>query len=164
MSGFWRTLKYSSFVVPAGGRYFAPQFPLDLVVSGMKVLSGCLLALVATANAVSSADQLVSVSHGPLVMRLSKDEFRIAFGLNGERCAASGCHGVIRYRVSWKTEEGTTTSETRRVSFTVAPRTARSIIVDRQFFDTAEGAHTTDITGVRVDEVTCAVGTVARAL
>jgi hypothetical protein len=29
---------------------------------------------------------LVSLTQAPLVMRLSKDEFRIAFCVNGERC------------------------------------------------------------------------------
>ena len=93
-------------------------------------------------------------------MRLSKDEFRIAFGINAERCASSaqGCNGVIRYRVDWMTEDGTTRSETRRLSYTVAPQSRRSLAVDRQYFDTAEGAHTTHVVKVSVKLITCVDG------
>ena len=97
-------------------------------------------------------------------MRLSKDEFRIAFGINGERCAQNGCSGLIRYRVKWKTAEGMSRSEIKHVSYTVLPRTGRTIAVDRQYFDTAEAQHTTDIVKVSVDEITCVDGIDARAL
>lgn len=91
-------------------------------------------------------------------MRLSKDEFRIAFGINAEQCAATGCHGLIQYRVHWKTEQGLTRSEFKQVSYTVAPRSGRSIAVDRQYFDTAEGQHTTEILNVSVAAITCHEG------
>jgi len=97
----------------------------------------------------------VSLTQDPLVMRLNKDEFRIAFGVNGEHCAASGCSGSIRYRVDWRTATGTTGSEMKQVSFTVAPGTTRTIAVDRQFFDTAEGANTTDVVKVSVAAIRC---------
>jgi hypothetical protein len=99
---------------------------------------------------------IVSARSKPLVMRLSKDEFRIAFGINGEKCLPNGCHGSIRYRVNWKTEDGVSHSESKQVSYTVSPHTARAIAVDRQYFDTAEGEHTTDIVAVSVDAITCA--------
>jgi hypothetical protein len=38
---------------------------------------------------------------------------------------------------------------------TVSPGNGRTITVDRQFFDTAEGAHTTDAVKVSVNSITC---------
>ena len=111
--------------------------------------------LAAGAGVAAASEHPISLTQKPLVMRLSKDEFRIAFGLHAERTAASGCNGVIRYHVHWKTEDGTTHSEIRRVNYTVAPRTSRSITVDRQYFDTAEGQHTTEVVRVSVDRITC---------
>jgi hypothetical protein len=101
-----------------------------------------------------------SLSQDPVVMRLSKDEFRIAFGINAVRCATRdhGCNGVIRYRVDWKAEDGTTRSEIKRVNYIVVPRSSRALAVDRQYFDTAEGAHTTDVVKVSVDLITCVDG------
>jgi len=124
------------------------------------------LAVVATlaalpalgANAAAISTRAVSLTQDPVVMRLSKDEFRIAFGLNAERCASTGCNGVIRYRVDWKTEDGTTRSEIKRVSYTAVPSANRALTVDRQYFDTAEGAHTTDVVRVNVDMITCEDG------
>lgn len=113
-------------------------------------------ALGAGAAAVST--RVVSLTQDPVVMRLNKDEFRIAFGLNAEHCASSGCSGVIRYRVDWKTEDGTTRSEFKRVSYTAVPHAKRALTVDRQYFDTAEGAHTTDVVRVSVDMITCVDG------
>jgi hypothetical protein len=97
----------------------------------------------------------VSLTQTPLVMRLDKNEFRIAFGINGEHRAPGGCTGQIRYRVDWKTGDGVTRSEAKQVSFTISPEAARTIAVDRQYFDTAEGQHTTDIVKVSVDGITC---------
>jgi hypothetical protein len=89
-------------------------------------------------------------------MRVSKDEFRVAFGIRSVGCAANGCRGAIRYRVNWRAEDGTTRREIREVAYMVAPRSAaRTIAVDRQYFDTAEGAHTTDVLYVTVDRITC---------
>ena len=109
----------------------------------------------ASGAAASASSRSVSLSQEPLVMRLNKDEFRIAFGLNAGRFASNGCDGVIRYRVDWKTEDGTTRSEARRVKYVVLPGASRTLTVDRQYFDTAEGAHTTDVVKVNVDEITC---------
>lgn len=112
-------------------------------------------AVTARAGVATALEHPVSLTQEPLVMRLSKDEFRIAFGLSAERAAAGGCSGVIRYHVDWKTEDGTTRSEFRRVNYSLAPRSSRSITVDRQYFDTAEGQHTTEVVRVSVDRISC---------
>jgi hypothetical protein len=98
-----------------------------------------------------------TLTHAPLVMRLSKDEFRIAFGVAAPDCTA-GCSGVIRYRVNWKTEDGAVISEFKRVGYRVSPHAGRTITVDRQYFDTAEGAHTTEVVSVHVSHISCTRG------
>lgn len=133
----------------------------------MKTLSLSLIAFVvfgAGAGAATPAARSVSLTQDPLVMRLSKDEFRIAFGINGERCASNGCNGLIRYRVDWKTLDGTKRSEIKQVHYTVSPRASRTITVDRQYFDTAEGENTTDVVKVSVNMITCHDGVDSRAL
>jgi len=106
----------------------------------------------------------VSLTQSPLVMRVGKDEFRVAFGINSVGCARTGCYGAIRYRVSWKAEDGTTRSDIREVGYAVVPTAARTITVDRQYFDTAEGAHTTDVAEVTVARITCHRGVERRVL
>ncbi len=131
----------------------------------MKMISLPLLALLtATAAAGDAAPtpHSVSLTQEPLVMRLNKDEFRIAFGINGERCGKSGCSGMIHYRVDWKTTDGTTRSEIKHVNYSVSPQARRTIAVDRQYFDTAEGQHTTDVVKVSVAAITCRDGVEAR--
>jgi hypothetical protein len=126
-----------------------------------RMTARCFITLVtfgAGASVAVAAERPVSLTQEPLVMRLSKDEFRIAFGINAERSAPVGCNGVIRYRVEWKTEDGVKRSEARRVDYTVAPRASRAITVDRQYFDTAEGQHTTEVVKVSVDKITCLEG------
>jgi len=105
-----------------------------------------------------------SLTQSPLVMRLGKDEFRVAFGISSVGCTGSGCYGMIRYRVNWKAEGGTTRSDIREVGYTVVPTAARTITVDRQYFDTSEGAHTTDVVEVTVAGITCHRGTESRIL
>jgi hypothetical protein len=132
----------------------------------MKTIPLALLAVLtmsAAAGAAPPSQRSVSLTQDPLIMRLNKDEFRIAFGINGERCGANGCSGVIRYRVDWKTADGTTRSEIKRVGYSVAPLARRTIAVDRQYFDTAEGRHTTDVVKVSVDAITCRDGVDERA-
>ena len=107
----------------------------------------------ATASPPSCA---VSVANDPLVMRLGQDEFRIAFGVGGEQCHAAGCRGVITYNAEWTTGDGATRSDTRLLSFDVPRGAQRSIAVDRNYFDTAEGQHRTDIVKVSVQSVSCA--------
>jgi hypothetical protein len=121
-------------------------------------------ALSAGAGAAPASKHSVSRTEVPLLMRLNKDEFRIAFGINGERCGANGCSGMIRYRVHWKTADGTSRSEIKLVSYTVAPHARRTIAVDRQYFDTAEGQHTTDVVKVSVDAITCRDGAGERTM
>ena len=131
----------------------------------MKSISLSLIAIVTlgvSAAAVAASERSVSLTQDPVIMRLSKDEFRIAFGINAERCTSIGCNGVIRYRVDWKTEDGTTRSEIKRVNYVVSPRTSRTITVDRQYLDTAEGEHTTDVVKVSVDRITCLDGVGSR--
>ena len=109
------------------------------------------------------AERSVSLAQDPLVMRLSKDEFRIAFGVNAQGCVSNGCNGVIQYTVEWKTEDGTVISEFKRVSYNVLPHSMRTMTVDRQYFDTAEGAHTTNVVKVTVDMITCVDGAYANS-
>jgi hypothetical protein len=96
----------------------------------------------------------VLVTGDPVVMRLNKDEFRIVFGIEGKSCAPHGCSGSVRYWVDWTASDGTARSEQKEVSYIVSPNAARTIAVDRQYLDTAEGAHTVDIVKVRVDTIT----------
>jgi hypothetical protein len=124
----------------------------------MKTIRLSLLALICGTVQAAQATPLISLTQTPLVMRLSKDEFRIAFGINGEQCSPKGCRGLIRYRVDWRTEGGVRRSELKQVDFAVSPHSGRSITVDRQYFDTAEGAHTTEIVNVSVDAITCFPG------
>jgi len=129
----------------------------------MKMIPLFLLVMVTmSAGAAPPSGHSVSLTQDPLVMRLNKDEFRIAFGINGERCGDNGCNGMIRYRVDWKTADGTTRSEIKHVNYSVSPRAPRTIAVDRQYFDTAEGQHTTDVVKVSIDAITCREG-VSRA-
>jgi hypothetical protein len=121
------------------------------------------MALGPCAYATTASEHAISLTQDPLVMRLNKDEFRIAFGINGERCAPKGCNGLIRYRVRWQTTDGTRHSEIKQVSYTVLPEVGRTIAVDRQYFDTAEGAHTTDVVKISIDAITCRDGVEVRA-
>jgi hypothetical protein len=132
----------------------------------MKMISLSVLAVAALgagASAAPPAERLISLTQDPLVMRLNKDEFRIAVGINGERSSTNGCSGTIRYRVEWKTADGTTRSEIKHVNYTVSPRAGRTIAVDRQYFDTAEGQHTTDVVKVSIDAITCLDGAAVRS-
>jgi hypothetical protein len=133
----------------------------------MKMISMLMVGVLAAgAGAAATAEEsakhtslrTVSLVGAPLVMRLNADEFRIAFGIDGKQCMPSGCSGLIHYRVHWKTADGTARSEARRVSYQVSPHSGRTIAVDRQYLDTAEGAHTTDVLGVSVDRITCRDG------
>src|SRR6202011_413560 len=104
-------------------------------------------------RAAPALKRSVSLTQKPLVMRLDKDEFRVAFGIDAGRFASNGGNGVIRYRVDWQTEDGTARSDIKRVKYTVSPGASRTITVDHQYFDTAEGAHTTDVVKVSVEKI-----------
>ncbi len=127
-----------------------------------RTLSPIVIAIAAlggAAGTVGAADRSVSLVQDPVIMRLSNDEFRIAFGIDAAHCADKGCNGTITYRVEWKTEGGASRVENKRVNYTVAPNATRTITVDRAYFDTAEGQHVTDVINVRVQHITCAEGT-----
>ena len=97
----------------------------------------------------------VSLTQDPLVMRVGKDEFRIAFGLDAASCQESGCSGSIRYDATWKTDDGQQSTERKTVAFDIPAGAERSLSVDRHYFDTAEAQHTTQIVGVAVDQISC---------
>jgi len=103
--------------------------------------------------AAPASERAASVTQDPLVMRLGKDEFRIAFGIDAGRLGSKGGNGVIRYRVDWKAEDGTTRSEIKRVKFTVPAGAGRTIAVDHQYLDTAEGKQTTEVVRVSVEKI-----------
>ena len=126
-------------------------------ISGL-VSAGLLAAAMLPAAGAFAASNVCSVTlaQDPVVMRLGKDEFRIAFGLSGENCAqASGCAGTIDYRADWKAEDGTSRNEHKQLAFTIPDGAKRSLVVDRHYFDTSEGKHTTDVTMVSVEHVSC---------
>jgi hypothetical protein len=128
-----------------------------------KGLTALLLAAIGISAATAApttegSAHFAALTHDPLVMRLDKDEFRIVFGIGAHGCVSHGCSGVIRYRIEWKTEEGVTVTESKRVAYSVAPRAERTITVDRQYLDTAEGAHTTQVVKVTVERISCAPG------
>jgi len=128
--------------------------PKSLITLCAALLCGT-LSLSADALADPAVKPAARLVQPPLVMRLGKDEFRIAFGLDTSGCAVRGCGGVIRYSVAWRTEDGTRASENRRVSYRVPPHYGRALTVDRQYFDTAEGAHTTELVNVTVASISC---------
>lgn len=97
----------------------------------------------------------VSLTQDPLVMRVGKDEFRIAFGLDAASCHESGCSGSIRYDATWQTDDGQQSTERKTVAFEIPAGAERSLSVDRHYFDTAEAQHTTQIVGIAVDQISC---------
>lgn len=124
-----------------------------------RMISVLFIGLVASgASSALPSGSAVSLTQAPLVMRVDKDEFRIVFGIDGQACGQNGGSGAIHYRVEWKTADGATRSETKQVGYTVSPLASRTIAVDRQYFDTAEGAHTTEVLKVSVDRITCRAG------
>ncbi len=124
----------------------------------IKIGALCLVAAATTAAAAagtSPAPQAAALTQAPIIMRLSNDEFRIAFGIHAAQCAGRACRGVIHYRVDWRTESGRRRSELKQVDYVVSPRANRTIAVDRAYFDTAEGRHTTEVVAVHVERITC---------
>lgn len=126
----------------------------------MKNLIHSLLALAALGTASIAAAEspphcAVSLIQEPLVMRLNKNEFRIAFGITGDHCAANGCRGTIRYTADWTTDDGIARSDNKRLNYHLPNGAQRTIAVDRHYFDTAEGQHRTEVVKVSVDQVSC---------
>ncbi|HEX3121962.1 MAG TPA: hypothetical protein VHQ21_01570 [Rhodanobacteraceae bacterium] len=97
----------------------------------------------------------VSLTQEPLVLRIGKDEFRIAFGLDAATCHENGCSGSIRYDATWQTDDGQRSTERKTVAFDIPAGAERSLSVDRHYFDTAEAQHTTQIVGVAVEQISC---------
>jgi len=112
-------------------------------------------ALPCTGAFASEGTCSVSLTQDPLVMRIGKDEFRIAFGLDAASCKETGCTGSIRYNTTWETEDGIRSTEQKTVTFHIPDGAERSLSVDRSYFDTAEAKHTTNVVGVDVSQITC---------
>jgi hypothetical protein len=148
--------EFSSFVAYPAHLYRVSvprQTELPMKLFSLSLVAA--LTLSAASAVAAAAQRTVSLTQDPVVMRLNKDEFRIAFGINGERCGSAGCSGMIRYRVNWRTADGIAHSETKQVSYLVSPLASRTIAVDRQYFDTAEGQHTTEVVKVTIEGITC---------
>jgi hypothetical protein len=123
-----------------------------------KRLSAMVLALMTlpAAPAFSApAACTVSLTQEPLVMRVGKDEFRIAFGVEGASCNDTGCAGSIKYKATWQTEQGTQVVDRKTLDFSIPSGAKRSISVDRHYFDTSEAGHTTQVVHVDVDGISC---------
>jgi hypothetical protein len=112
-------------------------------------------ALPCTGAFASEGTCSVSLTQDPLVMRIGKDEFRIAFGLDAASCKENGCSGSIRYNTTWETEDGVRSTEQKTVAFHIPDGAERSLSVDRSYFDTAEAKHTTKVVGVDVSQISC---------
>ena len=102
----------------------------------------------------------VALNQDPLVMRLGKDEFRIAFGLDGSSCRGTGCSGVIKYSATWQAEDGTRSTEQKSVRYEIPEDAERSLIVDRSYFDEGEGQHTVNVVSVDVAQISCSAAPV----
>ena len=123
-----------------------------------KMLSSLLLVLfVLPLGSATAAPAMcgVGLTQDPLVMRVGKDEFRIAFGLDAAACRESGCSGSIRYNATWQTDDGQQSTERKTVAFDIPAGAERSLSVDRHYFDTAEAQHTTNVVGVDVEQISC---------
>lgn len=128
----------------------------------MKIFAAISLGLTAlfagSATAAPATTCSATVTPHPVVLRLGKDEFRLAFGIGGKECRRTGCAGTIDYRTTWQDEKGVRNVDVKRVGYSIPADAAQSITVDRSYFDTAEGKHTTQVVDVRVDKVSCALG------
>lgn len=97
----------------------------------------------------------VTLTQDPLVMRIGKDEFRIAFGLDGSTCHGTACRGVIKYNATWQAEDGTRNTEQKSVRYEIPDDAERSLTVDRGYFDEGESQHTVEIVNVDVEQISC---------
>jgi hypothetical protein len=121
----------------------------------LSTLALALVALPFGSAFAAPATCAVSLTQEPLVMRLGKDEFRIAFGLDAATCRESGCSGSIKYNATWQTDDGQQSTERKTVTFDIPAGAERSLSVDRHYFDTAEAQHTTKVVGVDVEQINC---------
>jgi hypothetical protein len=124
----------------------------------MKIFIPALIGMLAIANASAAAPATCSVTVGkePVVMRMSKDEFRIVFAVSGDDCSEHGCAGIIKYQATWRTEDGAGNVDSKALSYAIPSGSSRSIAVDRHYFDLGEGKHKTDLVNVSVEGVSCA--------
>jgi hypothetical protein len=106
--------------------------------------------------ATPAATCAVKVAQDPVIIRMDKDEFRIAFAVSGQQCQDGGCSGVIRYQAAWRTEDGAQSTDAKTLSYDIPNGASQSIAVDRHYFDTSEGKHTTDLVQITIDDVSCA--------
>jgi hypothetical protein len=114
-----------------------------------------MLMILAIPMAPAFAAEPVCKAEKPVVMRIGKDEFRIAFGITGDGCTDKPCNGTIRYHAAWRADDGVGNTENKLLSFNIPDGAKRSIAVDRHYFDTSEGKHTTDLVDVTVDKISC---------
>jgi hypothetical protein len=122
------------------------------------IISALALALTIAPPVCMSAETgtcRVSLTQDPLVMRLGKDEFRIAFGLDGTDCKKNGCAGKIKYHTTWEGEDGTRNTEQKSVNFAIPSGAERSLTVDRSYFDSGEARQTTQVVRVDVGDISC---------
>ena len=126
--------------------------------STMKSLMFALVALPGAGAFAAPGTCSVNLTQDPLVMRVGKDEFRIAFGLDAASCKDSGCSGSISYDTTWETEDGQRNTERKTVAFNIPDGAERSLSVDRSYFDTAEAKHTTKVVKVDVSQISCDAG------
>ncbi|MGH8172913.1 MAG: hypothetical protein ACREPX_07175 [Rhodanobacteraceae bacterium] len=122
----------------------------------MKIAAMVMMVMLGTTDALAApATCSVNVGKDPVVMRMAKDEFRIAFGVSGDECHENGCSGVIHYDAAWRTEDGAENVDHKVLSYNIPSGTKESIAVDRHYFDTGEGKHTTDLVRVSVGDISC---------
>ena len=117
------------------------------------------VTLLATLPAAAFGDEAnackVTLTQDPLVMRIGKDEFRIAFGLDGSACRGTGCSGVIKYKATWQAEDGTRNTEEKAVRYEIPEDAERSLTVDRSYFDEGEAQHMVEVVNVNVAQISC---------
>ena len=113
------------------------------------------LPLASAADEAPAPACKVTLTQDPLVMRLGKDEFRIAFGLDGSTCRGAGCAGVIRYSATWQAEDGTRNTEQKSVRYEIPEAAERSLTVDRSYFDEGEAQHMVEVVSVDVSQISC---------
>jgi len=96
------------------------------------------MAALSTAAARLLRRSIQSADQEPLIMRLNKDEFRIAFAINGERAVPTAArHDSLSSRL--ETPDGATRTERKHVNFTVSPSRAAPLPWT-QYFDTPKGS------------------------
>lgn len=120
-----------------------------------KMLVLALLAAMPWTGAFAQGSCKVGLTQAPLVMRIGSDEFRIAFGLDGSQCLPGGCQGEIKYKATWRGQDGAHTTEQKSVHFDIPSGAPRSLTTDRGYFDNGEARQKTEIVAVDVGKISC---------